>query len=368
MDRLRRGPSASPAPEQTRRIVTWMRGQALCVSCSCALRPRTRSPRPARNRRTGPPRPAASHALGSCRLVVRNSSPAVERRIASASLLSWLPCFCACASVLGCEQSLYDFKGGSLRSPPAPAAGGRKRPSSPDAPHRSAVRKPVADPRDRGGPDAASLSHQPGSDYMPPPPILPPPDPAFESLARFQSAARRSALCSSRAARRDARSARRLSRAASARRREEPSLRRSNIRATPAGAMHATLRRAPRRHKRHARSCAHITSRHHATATALGRHGGVAPPREPVQATAARLAALGPDGLPLTAPRGSADGLGMTRLRRLVRTTGPPDVHTTHTGPEWPADRRRRRTQDRRSSAGGTRQPHDRAGARMHRT
>ena len=29
------------------------------------------------------------------------------------------------------EQFLYPFKGGSLRSPPAPAAGGRKRPSSP---------------------------------------------------------------------------------------------------------------------------------------------------------------------------------------------------------------------------------------------
>src|SRR5688500_127905 len=28
------------------------------------------------------------------------------------------------------ENFLYDFKGGSLRSPPAPAAGGRKRPSS----------------------------------------------------------------------------------------------------------------------------------------------------------------------------------------------------------------------------------------------
>src|SRR4051794_18618931 len=29
------------------------------------------------------------------------------------------------------EHLLYDIKGGSLRSPPAPAAGGRKRPSSP---------------------------------------------------------------------------------------------------------------------------------------------------------------------------------------------------------------------------------------------
>jgi hypothetical protein len=29
------------------------------------------------------------------------------------------------------EDFLYDFKGGSRRSPPAPAAGGRKRPSSP---------------------------------------------------------------------------------------------------------------------------------------------------------------------------------------------------------------------------------------------
>src|SRR5215213_226908 len=29
------------------------------------------------------------------------------------------------------DQFLYDFKGGSLRSPPAPAAGGRRRPSSP---------------------------------------------------------------------------------------------------------------------------------------------------------------------------------------------------------------------------------------------
>jgi hypothetical protein len=38
------------------------------------------------------------------------------------------------------EDLVYDFKGGSLRWPPAPAAGGRKRPSSPGACHHPACR------------------------------------------------------------------------------------------------------------------------------------------------------------------------------------------------------------------------------------
>jgi hypothetical protein len=39
------------------------------------------------------------------------------------------------------EDLLYEFKGGSLRSPPAPAAGGRKRPSSPAPAYRSVGRR-----------------------------------------------------------------------------------------------------------------------------------------------------------------------------------------------------------------------------------
>jgi hypothetical protein len=37
------------------------------------------------------------------------------------------------------EQFLYDIKCGSLRSPPAPTAGGRKRPSSPALYHAKAA-------------------------------------------------------------------------------------------------------------------------------------------------------------------------------------------------------------------------------------
>ena len=42
------------------------------------------------------------------------------------------------------EDLLYEFKGGGLRPPPAPAAGGRKRPSSPGA-------RTAPDPGSRGG-------------------------------------------------------------------------------------------------------------------------------------------------------------------------------------------------------------------------
>ena len=57
---------------------------------------------------------------------------------------------------------------------------------------------------------------------------------------------------------------------------------------------------------------------------------GLAPPPGDRQATASRLAPLGPDGPALTAPVGSADRLGMSRLRRECGAR-PADVHTTDT-------------------------------------
>jgi hypothetical protein len=54
------------------------------------------------------------------------------------------------------DEFLYVFKGGSLRSPPAPAAGGRKRPSSPAPTSRVRTTPMRRAARGRGAPSTAA--------------------------------------------------------------------------------------------------------------------------------------------------------------------------------------------------------------------
>ena len=124
----------------------------------------TRHPRSAPTGATPPPRPrprsprapssTAITALYRCSTTdnATNANPGLPRRpqrteepITASGVKHVLGLSCqACpetgqaAAALRREDLLYDIKGGSLRSPPAPAAGGRKRPSSP-APARQGV-------------------------------------------------------------------------------------------------------------------------------------------------------------------------------------------------------------------------------------